>query len=201
MCQDAIAEFVGHDFEGRGTVVEGWNEREYRRASVGCAIHVANVDFVQRRFADTQHEGTLLLEADISGALDERGGNAVCDPGQGAHATGNDDHGFGGIGAAGDVSADIGIRLLVNFAGWLFESRRQNLRDEVAAAGKAKLLSHDAQGTVGSNEVHMLYARVAFHSLQKASEEHRTAGPGGGDGQILRWKVRQSVAPMFELRA
>src|SRR5258705_9604360 len=71
----------------------------------------------------------------------------------------------------------------------------QNLADEVAAAAQAELLSHDAQGAVRGDEVDGLDALIAFHRQQQLSQEDGTAGPGSGDGQVLRRLVRQIGLP------
>src|SRR5580704_1574888 len=96
-------------------VIKGGDERKDGRASVGSAVHVANVDFVQRRFTHAQDERTLLFEADVGGALDQVRGDAVGDAGQSAHAAGEHDHGVGGVRAAGHIGSDIGVRLFFDF--------------------------------------------------------------------------------------
>ena len=74
------------------------------------------MDFVERRLANTKHQRAVLFQADIGGAFDQLGRDAVGNAGQRAHAARDHDHGVGGIRAAGDVGADIGIGLLLDFA-------------------------------------------------------------------------------------
>ena len=102
--------------------------------------------------------GRCSLRQNVGGALDEVGGDAVGDAGQGAHAAGEDDHGVSGIGTAGDVGSDVGVGLLVNFAGGF----AKNLVDQVAAAAEGEFFGHDAQGAVGGDEVYGMDSLVAF---------------------------------------
>jgi hypothetical protein len=187
MGKHAISEFAGHHFSAGRTVIERGDEREDGGAGIGGPIHVADVDLVERGFAHAQHQRALLLEGDVGGALDEMGSCAIGDPGQGAHAARDHDHGVGGIRAAGHVGADIGVGLLVN----LVRGLPQHLRDQVAAAFELKFLGEDTQGAVGSDEVDRLHALVALDGQQKLPQEDGTAGAGSSDGQILRRKVGQ----------
>jgi len=130
--EDAAGELVGHLVERCRAEVVGGDEREDSRSGVGGAVHVANVNFIERGFANTEHERTFLFEANIGGALDQVRGNAVGNAGKRAHAARQDNHRVGGIGTAGDVGSDVGIRVLLNFAGG---AASENLADEIAAAG------------------------------------------------------------------
>ena len=93
--------------DGLRVVVEGGDDGEDGRAGFcGCG-HVADVDQVQRGFADAEDEWAALFKADVRGALDEVLGEAVSDAGEGSHGAGQDDHAVAGIRAAGDGGADV----------------------------------------------------------------------------------------------
>jgi hypothetical protein len=118
VCEDSVDELAGHVFGALRVVVEGGDDREDGGAGVGGELHVAEVDAVEWRLADAEDEGAIFLEADVGGALDEVRGEAVGDCGEGSHGAGKDDHGVGGIAAAGDVGADVGLRVLLDFWRW-----------------------------------------------------------------------------------
>ena len=183
MGEDAASELVGHLVERGGVEVVGGDEREDGRSGVGGAVHVADVNFVERGFTDAEHERTIFFEANVGGALNEMPGNAVSNTGKRAHAAGQHDHRIGGIRAAGDVGPDIGVGLLLDFAR---AAVSENLADEVIASAQAKFLRHDAQRAVGGDEVDGLNAVVAIHGEQKVAQKDCTARAGGGDGQIGR---------------
>jgi hypothetical protein len=187
---------VRHLIERCRTEVVGGNQRKDRGSGIGGAVHVADVNFVERGFADTEHQRTFFFEADIGGALDEVGRNAVGDASQRADAARQDDHRVGRVGAAGNVGADIGVGLLLNFAGG---AAPEELSDEVVAAAEAKLFSHDAQRAVGGNEVDGFSALIAVHSEHELTEKDCAAGAGGRDGQVLR-RGGQIVAAAFNRR-
>ena len=191
MGEDAAGELVGHLVEsGRTEVVRG-DEGKYGRAGVGGPVHVADVNFVERSFADAEHQRTFFFEADVSGAFDQVRGDAVCNAGKGSHAAGNNDHGVGGIRTTRNVSADISVGLLMDFAGRVSE----HLAHQVATAAEFEFFGNDAQGAAGGDEVDRLNAFVAFDSEQQVAEEQRPAGAGGGDGEILRWVGQLGGAP------
>ena len=75
------------------------------------------MDAVEGGLADAEDEWAILFEADVGGALDEVGGEAVGDGGEGAHGAGKDDHSGGWVAAAGDVGADVGLGVLMDFFG------------------------------------------------------------------------------------
>ena len=71
MLEDASYVVLRDVVDGLRVVVEGWDDGEDGRAGFGGRGHVADVDEVQRGFADTEDEWAAFLEADIGGALDE----------------------------------------------------------------------------------------------------------------------------------
>ena len=185
--EDAVGKLPSHFGHAVRAVVESWDQRIDGRARIRRAVHVADVDFVEWSFADAEHERPLLLERNIGGALDELGGNAVGDACQGAHAARDHDHSVGGVRAAGNVGANIGVGLKFDLGGFGTE----DLFDQIVAAADFELLGHNTQGAVGCDEVDVTDPVIALGGEQKFAEEHCAAGAGGGHGQVLRRKVRR----------
>ncbi len=180
--KNAAGKLVRHLIERDRPKIVGGDKRKDSRSSVSGAVHVANMDFVERRFADAKNQWTLFFEAHVGGALNQVGSAAVGNAGQRSDAARNDDHRVGRVGTAGDVCADVGIRLLANFAGVATE----NLAEQIAAAAKTELFGDDAKRAVGGDEIYGLNARIALNRLQQMTREQRAAGAGRGDGQVLR---------------
>src|SRR5207247_1792675 len=101
------------------------------------------------RLADAEEEGAALLEADVGGSLDEVGGEAVGDGGEGSHGAREDDHGVGGVAAAGDVGSDVGVGMLLD----LWGGAAEEFFGEVIAAAQMELLGEDAEGVLRGDEV------------------------------------------------
>ena len=179
--KDAVGELAGHFVEAVGVVVEGGDEGVDGGSGIGGAVHVPDMDFIERGLANAEDQRTLFFEADVGGAFDELGGDPIGDAGQGADAAREHDHGVAGIGAAGNVGADVGVGLQVDFFGGLAE---QLLR-EVRAALEFKFFGHDADCAVRCDEVGGSDAGILFDYAQEFAEEQRATGSGGGDGQIL----------------
>ena len=171
MSEYAVSEFARDGIQAGRTEVEGWDKWKDGGASVGGPVHVADVDFIERTFADAEHERPLLLEADIGSPLDQLRGDSVGDAGQSAHAAGDEHHSVGGIRTAGDICADIRVGLLMNFARRLFGTAAKDLFDEIAAAAQSEFFGHDAQRTVRGDEIHRLDPLVAVDGLQKMAKE------------------------------
>ena len=180
--KNAAGKLVRHLIERGRPKIVGGDERKDSRSSVSGAVHVANVDFVERRFADAKNQWTLFFEAHVGGTLNQMGSAAVGNAGQRSDAARNDDHRVGRVGTAGDICADVGVRLLPDFA----RSMTENLAEQIAAAAKTKLFGDDAKGAVGGDEIYGLNARIALNRLQQMTREQRAAGAGCGDGQVLR---------------
>ncbi len=180
--ENTAGELVCHLVEGGRTEVVGRDQGKDGGPGVGRSVHVAEMNFVERRFADAQHQLTFFFQADVGGALDEVRSDAVGNAGQGTDAARHHDHGIGWIRAAGDIGAYIRVGLLVNFAGCVTEK----MGDEVVATAQTKFFGHHAQSAVGSDEVRALNASVAVDGQQQMAQEYRSAGAGGGDGQVLR---------------
>ena len=71
MRQHAVGELAAMASKVGGLVIEGRNQGKDGSSGIGGAVHVADMDFVERRLADAQHQRTLLLQADVGGALDQ----------------------------------------------------------------------------------------------------------------------------------
>jgi hypothetical protein len=125
------------------------------------------VNLIQGRLADAEHQRPSFFESYIGGALDELRSDAVGDARERSNTAGDDNHPIARIGTAGHIRTDIGIRLQLDLAG----SFAQDLADEIAASAQREFFGKDAQGAVGSNEVHGLDAGVAVDSEQKLFEE------------------------------
>jgi len=148
-------------------VIEGGDERKNRRPRVGRERHVADVDFVEGRFADAEHERSEFFQRNVGRAFYEMRGDAVGDAAERADAAGDDDHGVGRIRPAGHVGADIGVFLLLNFR----RGRADELTYEVGASGEAEFLRHNAERAVGGDEVHGLDAAVTLDGEQEVLQE------------------------------
>lgn len=188
MGQDAVGEFAGHVIEARWSVVEGRDQREDGSTGIGGFVHVADVNLIQRRLADAEHQRPSFFESYIGGALDKLRSDAVRDARECSNTAGDDDHPIARVGTAGHIRTDIGIRLQLDLAGTL----AQDPADEIAASAERKLFGEDAQGAVGSNEVHSLDAGIAFDGEQKLFEKDRTTGACGGNGQVVRFMCGQA---------
>ena len=73
---------------------------------------------VERGLADAEQERVPFFEADIGGAVDEVRSEAVGNGGERSHGTGQDDHGACGVTATGDIGADVGLGMLLDFGRW-----------------------------------------------------------------------------------
>ena len=65
--------------------------------------------------------------------------------GEGAHGAGKDDHGGGGIAAAGDVGSDVGFGVVVE----LGAGGAEEFFGEVVAAAEFQFFGEDAEGVFG----------------------------------------------------
>ena len=71
MGEHAVGEFLCHLVESCRVEVVGRNQRKDGRTGVDCPIHVANVNFAERRLAHTKQERTFFFQANVGGAFDE----------------------------------------------------------------------------------------------------------------------------------
>ena len=70
MGEHAVGEFAGHGIEAGRAVVEGGDEREDGGTGIGGSVHIADVNLIQGRLADAQHQRPSFFESYIGGALD-----------------------------------------------------------------------------------------------------------------------------------
>ena len=112
--EDAVDVVSGDVGGGLGRGVQGGHDGVDRGAGFGGEGHVAEVDEVEGGFADAEDERAALLEGDVGGAVDEGLGEAMGDGGEGSHGAGEDEHGVGGVGARGDVGADVFVGVLLD---------------------------------------------------------------------------------------
>ena len=175
-------EVAGHIFGGLGVVVEGGDGGEDGCPGVGCELHVAKVDAVEGCLADAEDEGAVFLEADVGGSLDEVGGEAVGDGGEGAHGAGQDDHSGGGVAAAGDVGADVGLEVLMDF----FGGGAEEFFYEVVAAAEMEFFGEDAERVFRDDEVDFFHADVGDEGAEHLGGVDGAAGAGDGQGEVAR---------------
>jgi len=113
MCEDSVDELSGHVGGALRQVVERGDGGEDNGSGVGGQLHIAQVDAIERRLTNAEDEWSAFLEADVGGALNEVRGETVCNGGERSHRAGKDDHAIGGVAAAGDVSADVTVGVML----------------------------------------------------------------------------------------
>src|SRR6202030_3168933 len=97
MREHAVREFLSHYLDACGMVIEGWDERKDGCAGIGGKRHVADVNFVERRLADAEHERPSLFKSYVGGAFDQARGGAVGNAAECSDAARDHDHGIGRI--------------------------------------------------------------------------------------------------------
>ena len=177
----AVDVVTGNVFNRLRVIVKRGNHREDGGPGLGYGGHVAQVDQVQGRLADAQHQAAALLQADIGGAFDQVPGRAVRDSGQRAHRAGEHDHSSGRVGAAGDGGSDVLMFQQMDLAGAI--AGEEQPVEQAAAAGTAGLLGQHAQGAGGDHELDALDARVVFQGAEQLHGEDGAAGAGHGHNQ------------------
>jgi hypothetical protein len=178
--EDSVDEVAGHVFGGLRVVVESGDCGEDGGAGVGGELHVAEVDAVEGGFADAEDQGTVFFEADVGGTLDQVGGEAVGDGGEGAHGAGKDDHRFSGIASAGDVGSDVGFGVLFDFRG----GSAEKLFCEVIAAAEVELFGEDAEGVFADDEIDFGDAIVLHSGAEELGGVDAAASSGYGEGDV-----------------
>jgi hypothetical protein len=180
MSEDAVDEVAGHLFGGLRVVVEGGDCGEDSGAGVGGELHVAEMDAVEGGLADAEDEGAVFFEADVGSAVDQVLRETVGDSGEGAHGAGEDDHGVGGVAAAGDVGAYVGLGVLFYFWG----GGSEEFFYEVVAAAEVELLCEDAEGIFADHEVDFGDAIFLRGSAEELGGVDAAAGSGNGEGDV-----------------
>ncbi len=145
MLEDPVDEVAGHGGGVLRLVVEGGDAGIDDGSGFGGGGHVADVNEVQRRFADAENERAALLEADVGGAFDEVCRETMRDACEGSHGAGEDDHAVGGVGAAGDGGTDVFVGEEVDFGGCTTEQ----FFNEGVAALDCGLFGEDPHGAGG----------------------------------------------------
>ena len=181
MLEDSGYVVAGDVVDRLRVVVEGGDYGEDGGAGFRGRGHVADVDEVQRRFADAENEWAALFQTDVGGAFDEVLGEAVGDAAEGAHGAGENDHAVGGVGAAGDVGAYVLVGELHNFGGVCAEE----LLNEAVGAVESGLFGEHAEGAWADDEVDVSYAVVGFEGQKHVAGEECTARSGDGEGEIF----------------
>jgi hypothetical protein len=174
--EDSVNELAGHVLRALRMVVEGRDGGEDGGAGVGGKLHVADVDAVEGCLADAKDEGAIFFEADVGGALDQVGGEAVGDACQGAHGAGEDNHRVGGVAAAGDVRSDVGFGVLLEFGA----GSAEEFFGEVVAAAQVEFFGEDAERAVGGDEVDLCDAVVGGEGTEDLCGVDAAAGSGDG---------------------
>ena len=117
---------------------------------------------------------------------------ALGDAPERSHAAGDDDHRVGRVGAAGNIGADIAVRLRVNFA----RGSAENLADQVAAPAQVKLLGHEpamARCRKPQEVDHPDPAGRGRSPAETAGEITTRSRRSGCDGQVLWRRVLRRV--------
>lgn len=154
--EDTVDELARHLRGGLGPVVERGNGGKDGGSGISGEGHVAKVDTIEGRLADAEQEWAALLEADIGGAMDKVGGEAVSDSGEGSHGAGQDDHSIARAAAAGDAGADVGFNVLGDFGGGCAEE----LLRQVIPTPDLQLGREDAESVIRGDEVDAFDTRV-----------------------------------------
>jgi hypothetical protein len=178
----AVDELAGHVGGVLRVVVQGWDDREDGGSCIRGELHIAQVDAVEGGLAHAEDEGAILFEADVGSALDEIGGESTGDARQGTHGTGQDDHGCGGVAAAGNVGGDVGLGVLLE----LEAGGAEELFGEIVAAAQVKLFGEDAEGALRGDEIDLCDAGVGGEDAQYLDGINAAAGSGYGEGNIAR---------------
>ena len=173
MCQYAAGKLMRHLIERRRKEVVGGNERKDGRSRIGSPVHVANMNFIEGRFANTEHQGSSFLEANVGGALQQLRCNSVRHASKSPDAARQHDHRLSGIRTAGNIRAYIGIRLLLNLA----RLGSEQLRHKVVAPAQIEFFGHHSQRAIRGNEVYGLDAIIVLDREQQVAEKNRTATP------------------------
>jgi hypothetical protein len=138
------------------------------------------MDAIEGSLADAEDQGAVFFEANVGGTLDEVGGEAVGYGGEGAHGAGKDDHRFGGVAAAGDVGAYVGLSVVLDFVGWGAEE----FFYEVVAAAEMEFFGEDAEGVFADDEIDSGDAIVLHGGAEELGGVDAAAGSGYGEGDV-----------------
>ena len=115
LSQDTVGELSDDVVDGFGRVVEGGHGGHDGGAGVVDAQHVFEVNTVERRFAETEGQGTALFQANIGGAGKQIVGDTCGDGGECAGGARDDDHGVNGSATRSDGGADVFVGEVFDF--------------------------------------------------------------------------------------
>src|SRR5262249_31213076 len=121
-----------------------------------------------------------FFEADIGGAVDQVVGEAVSDVREGAHGAGKDDHGGGGVAAAGDVGADVGFGVVGGFGA----GDAEEFFYEGVAAAEVELVGEDAESVFADDEIDSGDTMVLRGGAEELGGVDAAAGSGDGEGEV-----------------
>ncbi len=127
--QDAKCELLDQVVDFFRRVVESGHRGHYGGAGVVDAQHIFQMDAVQRRFAQTQHQRAALFQANVRSAREQIARGSGGDRAERAGRARNDHHAVHDGAAGGDAGADILIRQIFDFlCGSAGQQRRQFFR-------------------------------------------------------------------------
>jgi hypothetical protein len=182
MLQNAVDVVAGDVLKRLRRVVEGGDDGVDRRACLGDRRHVADVDEVQRSFADAEDEAAAFFEADVRGSFDEVAGETVSDASEGAHRAGENDHCVHRVGAGGDGCADVFVSVVRNFGGGLAEEAG----DEVGSTADLRFLGQNAERAGREDEVDAGDASILLERAEHLNGKYRSTCSGHRKRNCLR---------------
>src|ERR1700722_13147018 len=195
--QDAVGEMGDDVVDGFGRVVEGGHGGHDGGTGVVDAEHVFEVDAVEGRFPEAEHQGAALFQADVGGAGKQIVGYAGGDGGERAGGARDDDHGVNGSAAGGDGGADVFVGQVFDF----FCGRAGQERSEFFAVGRDDIQfgGDEAQTRFRDDEKDALDTRVGVEQTKHGLRVDCAAGSGdayydvGASGFCHGYKPNQRV--------
>ena len=180
--QNAIDELLRHLHLTGRMVVMRRDDGIDGGTGLGRVLHVAQVDGMEGRFANTEHETAALLQTNIGSTFNEVGGHAVGDAGEGSHGAGEYDHRVNQIAATGDGCANIFRRVLLEFGEGRGVIRAKKFFDEVRAATEVEFFGKDAECIFRGDKVNAGYAGIGGQSAEHLASVNCPTGTGYGEG-------------------
>jgi len=198
LCEDAASELGDDVVDGLGRVVEGGHGGHDGGAGVVDAEHVFKVNAVEGSFAQAEHKGAALFQANVSGAGKQVVGDTGGDGGEGAGGAGDYDHGVNGGAAGGDGGADVLVgQVLDFFCGHAGEERGEFFR---AGRDHVEFGGDQPQAGIGSDQENSFYARVGVEQAQNGLRVHGAACSGDADRDASASGFRHGNSRIMESR-
>ena len=141
MSEDSADILVCHVGDVLRVVVERGDNGEDSGSGVGCELHVAQVDAIERGLAHAEDERSAFFQCDVGSALNEVGGKAVRDCSERSHRAGKDDHCTRWITATCDVGSNVGVGVLMDFG----RGCAEEFFSEVVAAAELEFFRENAE--------------------------------------------------------